>query len=363
MIAGTHGRSIWILDDLTPLRDLADGLPDSETRLFPPRETLRVLPGLDWSGSVAGTMNYLAGRSGGFTVETTPDGELLRNYLDAGENPPSGAIVTYRLVKEPEEPITLTLRRKDGSEVRTFSSRTADDPPTAKQRRIPAQAGWNRFVWDMRHAPATKIEGTDEVAEKAIEGPIVAPGDFTVTLKTGATELTQPFRIVKPRQLTASQADLDAQEDLLVRIHRSVDRLATTINFMRDLRAQIDGLVKRTKERNGGDKVSAAAEALRDRVLELEKTLVVPDLRPGWADAINEGARLWEKLTGLSAVVALGDYPPTDAAEAVFTDLTKKIERQRAQIDKVLAEDLATFNKQATRAKLGMILAPMMVGD
>ena len=70
---------------------------------------------------------------------------------------------------------------------------------------------------------------------------------------------------------------------------------------------------------------------------------------------------MWDKLTGLSAVVALGDYPPTDAAEAVFADLTTKIDRQRAHIDKVLADDLTAFNKQATRAKLGMVLAPMTV--
>jgi len=361
LIAGTHGRSVWILDDLTPLRALADGMPNREMRLFAPRDTLRVLPGLDWSKAVSATTNYLAGRQGGFTVETTTDGELVRTYLDAGENPPAGAIVTYLLISEPEEPITLTFRQRDGTEVRTFSSRTADDPPKAKERRVPAQVGWNRFVWDMRYAPATKIEGTDEVAEKAIDGPIVAPGQFTVTLKSGATELTQSFRIIKPRHLTASQADLDAQEDLLLRIHRSVDRLASTINYMRDLRAQLDGLANRTRERKGGEKVAEAATALRERVLELEKTLVVPDLRPGWADAINEGARLWEKLTGLSAVVALGDYPPTDASEAVFADFTGKIDRQRAHIDKLLADDLAAFNKQAARAKLGIVFAPLSV--
>jgi hypothetical protein len=130
---------------------------------------------------------------------------------------------------------------------------------------------------------------------------------------------------------------------------------------MRDLRAQLDGLANRTRERKGGEKVAEAATALCERVLELEKTLVVPDLRPGWADAINEGARLWEKLTGLSAVVALGDYPPTDASEAVFADFTGKIDRQRAHIDKLLADDLAAFNKQAARAKLGMVFAPLAV--
>ena len=91
LIAGTHGRSIWILDDLTPLRRSRGrrAVPDGEPYLFAPRDTIRVLPGIDWADDVAGSTNYLGMRPGGFIVETTPDGEAVRTYLDAGENPPA----------------------------------------------------------------------------------------------------------------------------------------------------------------------------------------------------------------------------------------------------------------------------------
>ncbi len=358
LIAGTHGRSIWILDDLAPLRALTEGSPDGPAHLFAPRDTPRVLPGIDWSGNLEGSTNYLGSRGGGYTVETTAEGEPVRTYLDAGENPPGGVVVTYRLSAPPEEPITLTFRDTDGQEIRSFSSRTADDPPKAKERRAPAQAGWNRFLWDMRYAPATKIEGTDPPAEKPIDGPIVAPRDFTVTLKVGEVELTQPFRIVKPTNLPATQADLDAQEDLLLRIHRQVDRTTTTINRMRDLRAQLDGWATRTRDRDGAAGVAAAAEALRDKVLEVEKTLLVPDLRAGWGDNLNQGVRLLEKLAGLPAVVALGDYRPTDAAEAVFAELTARIESEIARFESLLAEDLKAFNRLAADAEFGAVLVP-----
>jgi photosystem II stability/assembly factor-like uncharacterized protein len=352
LIAGTHGRSVWILDDRSTLRLLADGIPDGEPYLVAPQATPRVLPGIDWSGNVAGSVNYLAGRSGGYTTETTADGEVVRTFLDVGENPPRGVVVNYRLVGAPESPIRLTFRDKAGAEIRSFTSRIEDDPPKAKERRAPAQAGWNRFIWDMRYTPVTKIEGTDPPAEEPIEGPIVVPGDYTVTLKIGETELTRPFQILKPENRPATQADLDAQADLLLRIHRQLERTTTTVNAMRDLRAQLDGWATRTKKNEATAEIATEAEKLRDAILEIEKMIVIPDLRPGWADNLNQGTRLLDKLAGLPSVVALGDYRPTDAAQAVFVDLTKRIDAEIARFETLLDTDLAAFNDLTAKAKL-----------
>ena len=175
LIAGTHGRSIWILDDLTPLRAVAAG-EGQPTHLFAPRLTTRVLPGVDWTDNVPGWTNYLGSVGSGFLTEVTPDGENRRTYLDAGENPPRGAIIAYSLAEAPAEPISLVIRNAKGEEIRTFTSRKEDDPPKAKELRAPANAGGNRFVWDLRHAPITKIEGTDPMAEEPIPGPFVAAG-------------------------------------------------------------------------------------------------------------------------------------------------------------------------------------------
>ena len=355
LIAGTHGRSIWILDDLSPLRALAGGVPDGEPYLFAPRETTRVLPSVDFSDDVAGTVNYLVVRPGAYFSEKTADGEMVRTYLDVGVNPPDGVIVTYRLVAAPAEPLRLAFKDAAGEEIRAFSSRKADDPPQAKERRAPAQVGWNRFVWDMRHTPATKIEGSDPPAEAPIPGPMVAPGEYTVTLTIGESELTQSFRIVMPANVTATQADLDAQHDLAVKIHRQVDRTTRAINRMRDLRAQLDGWAKRTKDREGSAEVAAAAEALRDQVLEIEKTLLYPDLRSNW-ETYNYGVRLLGKLDTLSADVALGDYRPTDAAGEVFEALQSQIDEQITRFEQLAAAELPTFNARCGEAQLGPVV-------
>ncbi len=357
LIAGTHGRSIWILDDLTPLRAVAAGIPDGEPHLFAPRATVRVLPGIDWSGAVDGSVNYLAGRPGGFTTEMTADGEIVLTHLDVGENPPAGAIITYRLTETPEAPIALTIQDAAGAEVRAFSSRKPDDEAKPKERRVPANAGWNRFVWDLRRTPATKIVGDDPATEKPIDGPIVPPGDYTVALTVGETTLTQPIQLVKPAGVPATAADLAAQDDLLRRIHAQINRTATAINRMRDLRGQLDSWATRTKEREEHAAFSQAAAAFRDEVLEIEKTLLVPDLRPGWADTINQGTRLFEKLVDLPPVVALGDYRPTDAAEEVFVDLSGRIEAEIDRFEALVKKRLPAFNRKATAAKLGIVVA------
>ncbi len=357
LIAGTHGRSIWILDDLTPLRELAAGQPEGPVYLFAPRDTSRVLPGIDWSEPTAGSTNYINSRGGGYLSTTTPDGEKVRTLLDVGENPPAGVIVTYKLTTAPTEPIKLTFRDAQGREINSFTSRKADDPAIAKERRVPAQPGWNRFVWNMQHTRVTKIEGSDPVAEATIEGPFVAPGSYTVTLKAGEVELTQPFNIVKPSNLPATQADLDAQYDLVLRIHNQLDRTAKTINRMRDLRGQLDGWAKRAAGREGGAQVAEAAKALSAKALEVEKTLQIPDLRPGMADNINQGVRLFAKLEELPPVIALGDYRPTDVAEVVFASLKERIETQIARFETLVSDDLAAFNKLVAGAGLGPVLA------
>lgn len=359
LIVGTHGRSIWILDDLQPLRQLAGDIKPGPVYLSTPRDTVRVLPGVEWSSPIESLTNYYTHGGGAYLGHTTPDGERINTLFDAGENPPNGAIITYWLDEAPQEPLTLTFKGKDGEEIAAFSSRKSDDPAISKERRAPARQGWNRFVWNLQHAALPKIEGTDPAAESAIEGPMVAPGDFTVFLKVGETELSQPFKVFKPGNLPATQADLDEQHDLLLRIHKLLGRTVEYINRMRGLRTQLDGWTKHIADLNVKDDadLTGTAKKLSEQVLETEKTLLVPDLRAGWGDAINQGSRLFEKLADLTGAVSLGDYRPTDAAHAVFDEYKSEIEAQFAVFDRLVAEDVTAFNQKLKESPVGLVLA------
>jgi hypothetical protein len=358
LIAGTHGRSIWVLDDLSALRQAA-GQP-AEARLLAPRTTLRPLTGVDWSGENVGKQ-YLDAIGGNVILSKSPEGAVVRKFLDAGKNPPRGAVITYYLTEDPAAPIKLTITDSQGAEVRSFVSLTApatDGTPAEQPKglKAPAKVGWNRFIWDLRWAPATRIEGSDPPAQAEIAGPRVAPGSYTVTLSVGDQSYSQPLTVVKDPAIATDDADLIAQFDLAQRIHRKTDELTKAVNRMRDLRAQLDAWAKRADTLPNVAPIAEAARALRAKVLDVEKTIVVPDLRSGWADSLNHGVRLLEKIVSLPSVVEMGDYKPTAAAEAAFADLTTRIDTQIGAFNILIDTELVPLNERIAEAKLGSLI-------
>jgi photosystem II stability/assembly factor-like uncharacterized protein len=392
LIAGTHGRSIWVLDDLAPLYQLAEkAVGDEAARLFKPRTSARSTVGIDWSPDLPGK-NYVHTVGGAYTVTRTPENAVIRKYLDAGQNPPAGAIITYYLKEAPGAGDTIELSFKDaqGNLVRSFKSKPAASPerpapwvasaapaagvegageaqvaaeapaatddPTAKELKIPAKAGWNRFVWDLRQAPAAKIEGKGPPSEMVVAGPIVPPGTYQVMLTAGGQSQTESFEVIGDPGAPASNEDLQAQYDLLMQIHTKVDTTIKAVNRMRDLRAQLDGWSKRVAGRPGGDELAAAATALKGKVLEIEKAILVPDLRPGWADNLNQGVQLLERLTNLSSAIDLGNYRPTDQAHEAFAHIGGLVDEQLARLEQLIGADLAGFNQQVAAAQISAVV-------
>lgn len=365
LIVATHGRSIWIMDDVSPLHQVDAPAPAQDAQLLKPGTAWHAAPGIDWSSALPNSKNYISSSGGAFVVHTTPENAVVRTFLDAGQNPPSGAIITYFLKEKPSEVVSLRFADATGREIRTFTSvAPASDTDTKqaktasedKQLKIPAHAGWNRFVWDLGYPPATKVQGTDPAAEMTVPGPAAAPGPYQVTLTVGDQQFTESFEVVCDPAAPATTEDLQAQFSLLMQIHQKTDDVTTTLNQMRDLRQQLDGWRMRAQDQPNGQSISDAAAALRDRVLEIEETLQVPDLRSGWADSLNVGVRLLEQIVALPSVVALGNYRPTDAAYAVFEHLSAKIDAQLDRLGRLIAQDVPAFNGQVAAAQFGALL-------
>ncbi len=361
LIAATHGRSFWILDDLTPLHQMSNAVTQGQAHLFQPRDTLRALPGSfqGWVGGAPGR-NY----SGGLGVVTpfyetkTPEGALVRRFTEAGQNPPNGVLVTYYLANAPEQPIKLTFKDAEGNVIREVSSLLPDERESGKPKelRAPANAGWNRFIWDMRYPNAPKVQGTDPISETAYPGPVVVPGEYGVTLTVGDESQTQTFKLIERPDVTSTQDDLQAQFDLNLNIWRKLSETIETINCMRDLRQQLDGWAKRATVMPEGQHIAESAAALRDKALDIEKMLQMPDLRPGWPDLNNNGIRLLEKLGGMVPLVSLGDYRPTDQAHQVFEDLCGRIDEQMGRWDALVSNELPAFNALVNEAQVGPVV-------
>ena len=277
LIAGTHGRSIWILDDLSPIRSLArDGSLGSPS-LIAPRHALRVMPGVDWSVAIPGYVNYYGGMGGGYDVAQTAEGESQPLLLDSGENPPFGAMMTYFLAEEPSEPITLAFSKESSkTQLRTYSSRLPDDPPIAKELRIPAQSGWNRFVWNLNHADPTKIVGEDAAAEETVAGPLVAPGAYTATLTVGKTAKSVSFEIVTPPEATADPADwLRRKRSVCESARKLTRRTGPSIACAIFETSWTLGSSYERPKSDGSTRAESAA--LSAKVRKIEETLAVPD--------------------------------------------------------------------------------------
>ena len=367
LVVATHGRSFWLLDDVTAIHQFSDDIANKAAHLLAPGAVERHLPkvfeGLFDSGDGKQYMSTL-GMVAAYVKEETPEHGVKHTYLDSGTNPPQGAVITYYLREKPQSTITLRISDAAGDEVKTFKSLHADDEEkaagtrtdeTPKELRIPSNAGWNRFVWDLRYPDAHKVTPHDDNQQGFIKGPHTVPGSYRVTLTVGDEELSQPLEIVKEAGVAASQADLQAQFDLLLKIRDKVSSTHKVVNQMRDVRAQLKGWRERLAGLESAAGIIEAAKALEEQVLEVEKELMVPDTRAGWPDAMNSGDRLATQLSNLSFNVNLGDYKPTDYEHEAFAEIAGDIDGVVDKFSDIVDGNLAEFNTMLSNAGFGVV--------
>lgn len=362
LVIGTHGRSFWILDDLTAIHQLAD--EHQQTTLLKPRDTHRILPKIferEFRGAVGREhKNYMGtmGLGAAYTRELDACNQEVFTYLDSGENPPKGVIITYFLEAVPEEPITMTFSDADGTVVKSFSSKPADaaeaEDNAPKLTYLPAAAGWNRFVWDMRYEDAVRLAANDPQAGP-VTGPIGAPGTYGVALTVGDAEFSQTFDILPDPQATGSAEDLQAQFDLLLKIRDKLSEANTAVNEMRAIREQLKDWADRLDRNNVNHGTANTARDLQQKVFDIESSLIYPELREGWLGMLNKGVQLIPKLTALPPVIAAGDYRPTDQAGQVYEKLAGQIDEQIAAYKSLVAGDLAAFNQTLAETQIPVV--------
>ena len=349
LAAATHGRGFWILDDLTPVRTYHPDeimrpafvvtaeetvLPRGGRTPRPPKE-----PGRIYRPAGAATVTGWA--------ETSEEGGLSVRLLDAGENPPSGLVVHYHLSAETvggegegEETraIRLLFLDETGNVIRSFSSEEPEKEKLESQGlevplRLRPKRGWNRFVWDVRYPPA---EGMKDLVLWAgtLQGPIAPPGRYRIQVARGDKVLAETsFRLVKDPRLTASDAELAEQFDLLLAIRDEITRVHRTVRSVRRLRAELEPWQERAQaagETALAEEVGRLAKALGDG----EELLVEPRIR-ALEDALNYAIRTNNKLAALALAVASAPARPTSQARAVFAELKGRVDRAVENVDRV----------------------------
>ena len=344
LIAATHGRSFWILDDVTQLRQMTDALCERPFSLLKPRDTYRPATSFRVQKPAAGK-SYQRGVGGyvAYTQTQDPYGDLVLHFLDSGANPPDGVIVTYYLKDTPAGEVTLSFLDAQGKLIKTFSCQAPQPPAVSGQveQRVPAEVGMNRFIWHMRYPDARVVPG-DKTLEEKVAGPLAPPGTYQVRLTVNGDAQTQTFALVKDPRVSASQADFEAQFQCLIAIRDKLSTLHDAINTLRSIRQQVDEWVQRAAGHAAAEAVTKAAGGLREKLAAIEDEVIQVRYK-GARDRLALPAKLNVKLAELTSVVAAADFAPPKQAYDVFGDINGKINEQLQRLDEVMAQDVTGF--------------------
>ena len=337
LVAATHGRAFWVLDDLTPLYQLNDRMAKSDLILYQPRDTYRM---------------------GGFSFD--------RPGLALGKNPPNGVVILYDLRTKLKEKDTLKLEFLDekGTLVKTFIGKSTkktnegDSPSSDETPTCPADSGMNRFVWNMRYPDALKVPG-GIMWSGTTDGPQAAPGRYQVRLRAGENSRIQKFEIKKDPRLRTTQEEFKEQFEFLIKVRDKVSTLHTAVNTIRDIRNQTNDLVKRLEKNSMKDTVAAVAKKLNDQLKKVEEEIIQVKIKAG-QDALNYPIKLNDKIATLSGVVSSADTKPTKQSYDVFDELSGKLDAQLSKYRKIVETDLPGFNKLVQNLNIpAVILKPV----
>ncbi len=359
LVVATHGRSFWVLDDITPLEQYRDSIPQQEAHLFTPAPANHtVFHGSPFAAS--------AGKNppGGAVISYWLKASLKKKDEAKSQAPGSAAGTTpakndasaatssesKKADAEPEAPkITLEILDSTDRVIRKYPKKEEpsgdDEEPFGRDRsagNLPADAGLNRFVWDLRYEGATSVPRAP-LWGGGTEGPKALPGMYQVRLTVLGKSYTAPLEIKADARLKIGQEDLTKQFDLLLKIRDKVTQTDDTILQIRDLREQIKTMNTRLKDDPRAKVVADAGKALDRKMTEVEEALIQTKAKSG-QDVLNFPVRLNNHLAALSGVVGSADSAPTKQSYEVFDMLSKAVDEQMTKWKAIVSTDVAAFN-------------------
>jgi hypothetical protein len=339
LVLATHGRSLWILDDLQPIREYTDRIGTEPLHLFAPNETTR----------------WRYGSNNWGTRGTLP-------------NPPHGAAIYYSL--KDEEKGTLTIEILDGQNrvVRTLSSTAPEpmgsddneDPEDFKNEALPRAAGVQRAVWDLRYEGARKIKNGRIDTGDPHTGPHVPPGTYTVKLTAGGHTLTAPLKVVADPRGDLPQTELEAQAAFAVRVRDDVSKLTDLVNELRSVQTQLkarqSALASRAADADVADLIGESGAAVT-KAFAIEDKLHNPTAEVVYDIlAMRGGARLYSRLSPLQMWALESNGAPTAGMTQVLTEQEKELAALEAEAKQFLSGDVAKINKRATQLNLPFVI-------
>lgn len=341
LVIATHGRAFWILDDITPLYQLADAAK-ATAFLYQPRKTYR-----------------------------KRGGSYFDPMMQEGENAPHGVLLRYFLKQKPDTEVVMRFFNAKGDTIITYSStKDKKGEPVKIQKEfyqdtlvkrpglLPVRKGMNSFVWDLRYPDAKNItSGNNALISGSIIGPKAVPGTYTAKLYVrNAPVATQTFEVVKDPRIPATQEDLQKQFDLLAQINQKQTEINEAVNTIREVTKNLNSEIKNIKDSTVVKKFKSIAQPLLDSLKKVEGELTQPKAVTDY-DLFNFPNRLNDKMASVKGSVASADAAPTKQAYEVVEDLSKRVEVQVNKLKTTLSTKLPEVNKFIEEQKLFFIKA------
>jgi photosystem II stability/assembly factor-like uncharacterized protein len=336
LIAATHGRGFWIMDDITPLRQAEPKALSAAAFLFKPQTAMRVR----WD------MNT--------DTPLPPD-------FPAGENPPDGAVIDYYLQSAAAGPVTLEIRDSAGKTVRKYSSADKPDPLdpmlaipaywVRPPQMLSAAAGTHRFLWDMHYPPAPGVEAEYPIAAVPHNtapqptGPWAMPGQYTVVLTANGKSYSQPLTVKMDPRVKTPAAGLQQQFQLSSDLYRQLLTLAPAVEQAAALRKQL----KELQPRASGQTVEAI-RALDQKIQALSGG--TPRRRRGAGSEELTLGDLRGRFLTLFGMLQEADVTPSTQAVTAVKQVLGQLPPLMQRWEAIRTQDVVRLNQQLKNANL-----------
>jgi photosystem II stability/assembly factor-like uncharacterized protein len=326
LVLATHGRSFWILDDITTLHQLTDSSAKSDIWLYKSKEAYR-----------------------------TPGGYIEDPTIQEGQNAPNGVIIRYYLKKSPSKEVKLQFQTASGDSIITYSNlKNNKNEPVAvpkefyesKAKRpglLTASQGINEFVWNLQY-PAAKVD-TSATFDDYPGGPTVVPGTYQVKLLIGdSVARTQTFTVIPDPRNRASIQDLKDQFDLAMKVHNKLNEISKATRQIRSIRDQMTNVLGSTEDSTDARNFRAAMQPVLDSLSAIEDRLHNKKIKAG-EDELRYPMRLEEKLSGADALILAADAKPTSAMYSSYVSLSARIDVQLQKLKVLVDSSVPKLNQ------------------
>jgi len=346
LVVGTHGRSFWILDDVTPLRQLKDEVAKSNAHLYAPQEAVRVR----WNRN--------------------PDTPLPPE-IPAGKNPPDGAIVDYFLAQNSAGPVTLEILDASGKLVRKYSSMDIIEPLekiapkhpipmywVREETILPAEAGMHRFVWDVRYSAPKSLGHSYPISAIPHDTPLepsgawALPGRYTVKLTVDGRSYTQPLVLKMDPRVKISAADLGKQFAMQHAAAGGMNESFEALAEVQTSRAQVKVAMEKVSSAEAKQKLADF-----DKKASGLEGAVVPGFfgTPLTGKQPENFSTLNQRFGRILAIADAADAAPTTQTESVAMELGDSLRETSARWKEIKKTDMAALNQLLEKEKVAKI--------